>query len=148
MAHKLYDTPNHPRWDAPANQPRTEPTTSRWERERLRSQRRSHPTEEENSVRAPPLVSREGAADDATVELSNSPNRVRITAELPDISLDDVRISTDGRSLRIRAPSPESSTGTNGIDRTIAFTEPLDSGNVVVTYRDPALTVVLPKTVR
>jgi HSP20 family molecular chaperone IbpA len=79
--------------------------------------------------------------DDATVELRDTPNRTWITTELPDRSLDDVRVSVGTASIRIQAePSDESP----GIDRTIALAENVDAADVAIVYDEPVLTVIVP----
>lgn len=142
MAHRLYDTPNHPRWDDLRTEPPTDAASSRWELGRARSLREDHRTPRGDGADSPPLLSREETDDEATLELASSPDWVRITAELPDASVDDVRLTCAGRSLRIRA---DPSTGETGIDRTIALTENFDPAGVAVAYCDPALTVIVPK---
>lgn len=119
--------------------------TSRWQYGRTGSSQHNRHCERAEFAEPPLLVSREETGDDAAVELEDTPKSIRITAELPDASLDDVRVSTAGRSIRVRAESPEQSTSTNEIDRTITLAETVTIDDVVVAYHDPVLTVVVSK---
>lgn len=143
MALKRYDAPNHPRWHARAERTEFRDTMSRWQSGRTRSRRRPRRSETaEPAVSS--FLSRSEAEDDATVSLSSSPDWLRISAELPDSSLDDVRVTADDAAVRIRSDSAASAAG-DGIDRTIALAEDVDADGAVIAYRDPTLAVVLPK---
>jgi HSP20 family molecular chaperone IbpA len=95
------------------------------------------------------LQSREATGDDATVELRATSDRVCVTTELPDRSLDDVRVSVVGASVHIRAESSarsgSSASPENGIDRTITLPETVSPADVMVAYHDPVLAVVVPR---
>jgi len=142
MAHERYDAPNHPRWDTRSN--RVTPATSRWQSGRARLRRATRRTETTPSA-GPPLLTRARTGGDAPVELHSSRDRLVISAELPDRSIDDVRVIVDDAAIRLRAAPPERPTGASDFDRTIALVESVDAGDAVIAYRDPTLTVVLPK---
>ncbi|WP_435181546.1 hypothetical protein [Halorussus sp. AFM4] len=143
MAYKRYDSPNHPRWDERTTDPQPTDAPARWQSGRARSGRCADHVDHTTGT-APPLVTRAETNDDVPVELADGPNWIRITAELPDRSLDDVRVTAAGGAMRIRA-ARSSSDRSDGIDRTIALSGAADPGEAVVAYRDPALSVLVPK---
>ncbi|NHN61604.1 MULTISPECIES: hypothetical protein [Halorussus] len=143
MASKRYDTPNHPRWDARTTETRSTDPPSRWQSGRARAERPA--SDAATGSDTPPALVTRAETDDAPVELSDGPNWTRITAELPDRSLDDVRITAAGTAIRIRAASPASSDRSDGIDRTIALSGAADADGAVVAYCDPVLSVLVPK---
>lgn len=134
MTVERYNTPNHPRWYPRTNGRPTEDAASRPQQGRS-SPPRANPS---------PLVSREATGDDTTIELRDAPGGTSITTELPDRSVDDVRVSVSGASVRIRAPPSDASPPSDGIDRTITLSESVDPADVVVAYREPVLTVIVP----
>lgn len=117
MTVERYNTPNHDRWNR-----RTDDSP------------RSGP---------PLLLSREATGDDTAVELRSTPDRTLLTTELPDRSLDDVRVTVGGASIRIRAEPSETSPPSGGLDRTITLSERVCGADVAVAYYDPVLTVVV-----
>lgn len=144
MTVERYNTPNHPRWslrtdDEPtkAGEPHQQNGTSA-----TNSSRRQ--TDGRLRTDPPLVVSRDATEDDSTVKLRNTSNRVWVTIELPDRSLDDVHVSVSGVLLRIRAAPSDDSPQSNGIDRTITLTGPINPAEIVVAYDDPALTVIVP----
>lgn len=79
--------------------------------------------------------------DDNAIELRSVANKVEISTELPDCSLDDIGVSVAGAKIRLWTdPSTEE---TEEIDRTITLATPIRDGDVAVTYDDPTLTVAV-----
>jgi HSP20 family molecular chaperone IbpA len=90
------------------------------------------------------VVSRELTQDDATIELRNTSDRLWISTDFPDRSLDEIRVSVRGASLRIRAGPSDESPRRNGIDRTITLARAVNPADVVVAYDDPTLAIIVP----
>lgn len=156
MTDERYDAPNHPRWDPRTNgRPNDHPEARRRygrtapSGDGRRRRRTPHPGRSGDAPRSDPplLLAREATGDDATVELRATSDRVCVAAELPDRSLDDVRVSVDGASIRIRADPRDSQSATpgTGLDRTITLAETVRPADVVVAYHDPVLAVVVPR---
>lgn len=165
MTHKRYATPNHLRWEnrtdrtgeASTERHRTDGTGDaqaerrygRYRRARQKHHRRTRrqkPRPEGSRSEPLALLSRDGSDDDPTVELTDKSDWLRIAVELPDLSLDDVRVSLVGNGVRIRADTKDDSSRTESFDRTIALTETVDIAAVAVTYCDPTLTVLVPQS--
>lgn len=162
MTHERYATPNHPRWDnrtdrtgkapteatdkTPTNRTPAEPSERRYGRRHRRGRRRNRRLEGTRRPDPSALLSRGGSDDGPSVELADESDWLRITVELSDLSLDDVRVSSVATGVRIRADAEGDSSRTEAFDRTVALTESVDTAGMAVTYCDPALTVLVPKS--
>jgi HSP20 family molecular chaperone IbpA len=89
------------------------------------------------------LIARDATENDPTIDLRDTPEGVWITAELPDCSLDDVRVTANGISLRIRVEPSDGSSQQVRLDRRIELARPIDPDDIVVAYDEPALSVVV-----
>jgi len=140
MTIERYNTPNHPRWNSKTKEEPTDTTAPRPRYGRLPPRRDRCRTD--RIARSGPslLQSRDVTGDDTTIELRDTSDRTCITTELPDRSLEDVRVSVSGASLRIRA---EPSDTESGMDRTITLAQRVDPTDVVIAYDDPVLTVII-----
>jgi len=141
MTVERYDTPNHPRWNPRAEAATRAIAASRRRYGRARRYGRRGGGRQHSDP--PLLIARDVAEDDPTIDLRDTPEGVWITAELPDRSLGDVRVTANGASLRIRAEPSDGSSQPDRLDRRIELARPIDPDDIVVAYDEPALAVVI-----
>ena len=92
------------------------------------------------------------------VDISEDETGFTITADLPDVSRDDVKVSVENGSLTIsgerRHESEDEDTGKKfhriersygSYSRSFAVPDNVDSGNITASFRDGVLNVTLPK---
>lgn len=146
MTAERYNTPNHPRWSQRTNDAPTTPGVPRQRYGRPAPDCGEHRAADQSRADPPVVLPRDETGSDATIELRNTSDRVWITTELPDRSLDGdaVQVSVSGASLRIRAEPSDESPHLDGIDRTITLAGPVNPADVVIAYDDPVLTVIVP----
>jgi HSP20 family protein len=92
---------------------------------------------------------------DPDVDVSDDGKAVTVKVELPGFSQSEVDVSMTGDSLIIRAQKPGGNgkrsargweRGPRPIERTVPLPQGVDTDAISASYKDSALTVVLPRT--
>lgn len=74
------------------------------------------------------------------VDVVESPDATRITAEIPGVKPEHVQISVEGNTLMIRGTKGEVT-----FDRAFTFPVTVDAASITAAYEHGVLTVTLPK---
>lgn len=85
--------------------------------------------------------------DQATVNLRDTPDCVKVDVDLPRLIPADIHLTIQDHRVRIQG-APAAVAGqprSDGIDRTLEFATPIEATQVEVTPRESTVTITLPK---
>ena len=108
------------------------------------------------SQRKPPMVRFSPRAWEPAIDMYETQNEVVVVAELAGLSLEDIRVGFDGKSLMIRGDRKESHEGARrtyyqmeisrgAFQRAVPLPAAVDPDGAEACYHDGILEIVLPK---